>query len=56
MDLEELFWEIDDFCVNFELLWEQQLLAFTRQKKRRRQSSLSLSEVMTIIVNFHISS
>ena len=56
MELEELFWEIDDFCVEFEHLWEEQLLPKQGQKQRRRQSSLSLSEVMTIIVNFHISS
>ena len=49
MELEELFWEIDDFCVEFEHLWEEQLLPKQGQKQRRRQSSLSLSEVMTII-------
>ena len=48
MELEELFWEIDDFCVEFEHLWEEQLLPKQGQKQRRRQSSLSLSEVMTI--------
>ncbi len=56
MELEELFCEIDDFCVDFELLWEQQLLPKQGRKQRRRQCSLSLSEVMTIIVNFHVSS
>lgn len=52
MELEELFWDIDDFWVEFEHLWEEQLLPKEGLKQRRRQSSLCLSEVMTIISLF----
>lgn len=50
--LEELFWHIDDFCQRFEPQWRQSLL---RQglEQRQRDGSLSLSEVMTILVAFH---
>jgi hypothetical protein len=53
VDILPLFCDIDDFCLLFEPLWEQQLLE-TRQ--RRRASTLCLSEVMTIITLFHASS
>jgi hypothetical protein len=53
VDILPLFCDIDDFCLLFEPLWEQRLLA-TRQ--RRRASALCLSEVMTIITLFHASS
>ena len=53
MDILPIFCDIDDFCLLFEPLWEQRLLA-TRQ--RHRPSALCLSEVMTIIVLFHASS
>lgn len=48
----ELFCLIDDFCRRFEPAWERrQLTAGTR--KRRRRSTLSLSELMTLVVLFH---
>lgn len=52
MDILTLFFEIDEFCQVFEPLWRKRLLADGLQK-RRRQRSLSLSEVMTILVLFH---
>jgi len=50
--LDELFCHIDDFCQDFEPTWKQQLLRDSTQK-RQRSRSLSLSEIMTILVLFH---
>lgn len=53
--LEELFCDIDDFCQRFEPWWKGQLLdcGVTR---RQRPRGLCMSEVMTILVQFHQSS
>lgn len=52
MSLIELLCDVDDFCQEYETNREQfQLENGLRQ--RRRRSSLSLSEVMTIIIYFH---
>ena len=53
--LEELFCSVDDFCRSFEVQWKQQLLGFGL-KRRNRRRSLSLSEIMTILIAFHQSS
>lgn len=53
--LTHMFCDIDDFCKQFEPLFEQNLLT-TGVRKRRRETRLSLSEIMTIIVHFHRSS
>lgn len=50
--LEELFCSVDDFCRSFEVQWKQQLLGFGL-KRRNRRRSLSLSEIMTILIAFH---
>jgi len=50
--LTEVFCLIDDFCQVFEPEWEKHLLANGR-KKRRRPTSLCLSELMTLAVLFH---
>lgn len=50
--LTELFCLIDDFCLDFEPEWQQHLLEHG-QSKRLRSTSLSLSELMTLIVLFH---
>ncbi|KLU14299.1 MULTISPECIES: IS982 family transposase [Xenorhabdus] len=52
--LEELFCCVDDFCQKFIPLWEQQLIE-NNQLKRHRATSLSLSEIMTILILFHMS-
>ncbi|MDO5978844.1 IS982 family transposase [Flavivirga spongiicola] len=49
----EIFCSIDDFCKEFVPLFEKRLLGVG--KKRKRASRLSLSEVMTIQVLFHLS-
>lgn len=52
--LVELFCDVDDFCQAFLPHWQQQLLEDgTRQ--RQRQGRMTPSEVMTIIIGFHMS-
>ena len=49
-----IYAEIDDFCkFLFEIFTQQQLLG--KAKIRNRKSTLSLSEIMTIVVLFHLS-
>jgi hypothetical protein len=54
MDTVAIFCAIDDFCQWFEPWWEQRLVELA-PKRRRRRGGLCLSEVMTIIVGFHLS-
>ncbi len=49
-----LFCEIDDFCIQFEPMYNQNLIA-EGIKKRIKPSAMSLSEIMTIIILFHCS-
>jgi len=50
--LLELFCDVDDFCIIFLPAWERHLLS-SGQKKRQRKRSLTMSEVMTILISFH---
>ena len=50
MDIVALFCEIDDFCQVFEPWPATQLLP---ARQRQRQTTMHLSEVMTILVLFH---
>lgn len=50
--LTELFCGIDDFCEEFESECEDRLLE-GEVRKRRRAASLSLSEMMTLLILFH---
>ena len=52
--LVAMFCDIDDFCKTFEPIYEQRLIASGR-KHRRRKGALALSEIMTILVDFHSS-
>ena len=52
--LLHIFCEIDDFCKSFEKQWTKQLLSDGKIKRVTR-GTLSMSEVMTIVVWFHIS-
>lgn len=54
MNILALFFDIDEFCRLFEPIWNRHLLE-SESRKRNRERSLSLSEVMTILVLFHIS-
>ncbi len=54
MDTVAIFCALDDFCRWFERWWGQRLLELAL-KQRRRPAGLCLSEVMTIVVGFHLS-
>lgn len=54
METIAIFCAIDDFCLKFEPWWEQRLLE-SSLKRRRRCKGLCLSEVLTIVVGFHLS-
>jgi len=49
-----LFCEVDDFSIEFEPKYNQNLIA-SGMKKRIKPSTMSLSEIMTIIILFHCS-
>ena len=51
--ITQIFCSIDDFCLEFVPFWQKSLLS--NGKKRIRTSKMSLSEVMTIQVLFHLS-
>jgi hypothetical protein len=50
--LTELFCDVDDFCQSFVPAWQRQMLS-AGEIQRQRQRSLSLSEIMTILIHFH---
>jgi len=51
--LVEIFCDVDDFCRVFIPELEKQLLSDGR-RKRRRTSRMTMSEIMTIIIVFHM--
>jgi Transposase DDE domain len=50
--LLELFCDVDDFCQSFLPFWRKQLLV-AGEIHRQRERSLSVSEIMTILIHFH---
>lgn len=50
--LVELFCHVDDFCQIFLPAWQKQLL-LAGEIQRQRSRSLSMSEIMTILIHFH---
>ena len=50
--LLELFCDVDDFCKVFLPLWRNQMIA-SGKIKRQRGRSLTVSEIMTILIAFH---
>ncbi|MGL4824728.1 MAG: hypothetical protein ACRC4G_00815 [Alphaproteobacteria bacterium] len=52
--LVEIFCLMDDFCKHFQQFADKRSLS-TPDKKRKRASTMTLSEVMTILVLFHLS-
>jgi hypothetical protein len=50
--LTELFCDVDDFCQAFLPAWRKQLLS-AGEIQRQRERSLSVSEIMTILIHFH---
>jgi len=53
IDLTELFCSIDDFWKNFEPEWKRRLIT-EGASEPKREPGLCLSEVMTLVVLFHI--
>ena len=51
MDIVPLFCDIDDFCQEFEPWMKAQMLTV---RQRQRKPKMCLSEVMTILVLFHL--
>jgi hypothetical protein len=47
-----IFCDIDDFCKTFEPVYDRGLL-HVGQRQRRRQTTLALSEILTLLVYFH---
>jgi hypothetical protein len=54
MDNLPVFCDVDDFCKLFEPRWQQKLLTIA-PRQRHRRSGLCLSEILTIIIGFHLS-
>jgi DDE family transposase len=52
MEIVALFCDIDDFCQTFAPQWQRHLVN-EGSRRRWREPRLCLSEVMTIVVNFH---
>lgn len=52
IDYDTLFCFVDDFCKGFENWYKKSLLT-SGLRKRNRPSSMSLSEIMTILIAFH---
>jgi Transposase DDE domain len=50
--LTELFCSVDDFCQVFLPVWRKQLFC-AGEMHRQRERSLSVSEIMTILIHFH---
>ena len=49
MILTKIFYDVDNFCKKFEPKWEKILIG----KNNKFKSSLSLSEIITILIYFH---
>ncbi|EMF80394.1 hypothetical protein LEP1GSC188_4644 [Leptospira weilii serovar Topaz str. LT2116] len=54
MDLTDIFCAIDDYCTQQKINWNGKILSPV-VRKRNRKFQLSLSEVATIVVYFHLS-
>ena len=52
--LTDVFCDVDDFCQIFIPQWEKTLLE-DGTRKRKRKGRMDISEVMTIIIVFHMS-
>jgi len=47
-----LFCDIDDFCTTFAPMYYRRWLHMS-QRPRTRQTTLALSEILTLLVSFH---
>jgi len=50
----EMFCDLDDFCRVFVLEWEKQLIS-DGTRKRKRACRMTMNEIMTVIIAFHMS-
>jgi hypothetical protein len=50
--LLQLFCDVDDFCQVFLPVWQKQMLV-SGVRRRQRERSLAVSEIMTILIYFH---
>jgi len=50
--LIELFCDVDDFCQSVVPIWQKQMLS-TGEIRRQRERSLSMNEIITILIHFH---
>lgn len=50
--LTELFCDVDDFCQSFVPVWRKRMLS-AGEIQRQRARSLSISEIITILIHFH---
>jgi hypothetical protein len=55
MDWESLFYNVDNFCQSLSAEWKQKQISDGTEPKRERKRRLCLSEVMTILIGFHLS-
>jgi len=51
----EIFCDIDDFCKHYEKSKQLKLLPVAGLKNRDRKTQLSVSEIMTVLIFFHLS-
>ena len=50
LDITHIFWDIDDFCNQWSRLWQKQKQLPSMPSEKRCRSRMSLSEVMTIVI------
>jgi hypothetical protein len=50
--LIELFCDVDDFCQSVVPIWQKQMLS-AGEIQRQRERSLSMSEIITLLIHFH---
>jgi|SRR5919202_3453945 hypothetical protein len=53
LDVRQIFCDVDDFCKQWEHLWQQTPQLPAMPGERRSRSRMHLSEVMTIAIAFH---
>lgn len=53
VNLEALLNDVDDFCKTFEPEWQKRLIECA-SRQQRRDRSLTMSEVMTILILFQV--
>lgn len=53
LDITQIFCDVDDFCQQFEWLWQQHAQLPSILGEKRSRSRMHLSEVMAIVIAFH---